>query len=288
MKTLLYILLFNISAISFAQTTSIPDPIFEEALIDLGIDSDGIINGLVLTSDIETIINLNLDHRGIEDLTGLEDFAALEILDVTGNLLTALDVSNNIQLKELYCSSDAAGFNMVVSSLNLTNNNNLEILYGENLVFLETLNLKNGNNSILSVVLSCYFEGVPCELTELNCITVDDEVAATNDDPPYDSWFIAADFFYSEDCALGVSSQAYNVFSIHPNPAKSELFLTSKNTTENLTLKIFNTAGKLLNTQKLEFENQSSMDVSQLATGIYFLNIQDENGNTEMKKFIKE
>ena len=287
MKKLLYILLFNISAISFAQTTNIPDPIFEEALIDLGIDSDGTINGLVLTSDIETIINLNLDHRGIEDLTGLEDFSALEILDVTGNLLTVLDVSNNIQLKELYCSSDAAGFNMVVSSLNLTNNNNLEILYGENLVFLETLNLKNGNNAILNITLPCEFEGVPCELTELNCITVDDEVAATNDDPPYDSWYIAADFFYSEDCALGVSSQVYNAFSIHPNPAKNELFLNSNNN-GNLTLNIFNTTGKLLSTQKLELENQSSIAISQLATGIYFLNIQDENGNTTIKKFIKE
>lgn len=287
MKKLLYILLFNISAISFAQTTNIPDPIFEEALIDLGIDSDGTINGLVLTSDIETIINLNLDHRGIEDLTGLEDFSALEILDVTGNLLTVLDVSNNIQLKELYCSSDAAGFNMVVSSLNLTNNNNLEILYGENLVFLETLNLKNGNNAILNITLPCEFEGVPCELTELNCITVDDEVAATNDDPPYDSWYIAADFFYSEDCALGVSSQVYNAFSIHPNPAKNELFLNSNNN-GNLTLNIFNTAGKLLSTQKLKLENQSSIAISQLATGIYFLNIEDENGNTTIKKFIKE
>ena len=288
MKTFLHILLFHIGAISFAQTTNIPDPIFEDALIDLGIDSDGTINGLVLTSDIETVITLNLNHRGIEDLTGLEDFTDLEILDATGNQLSVLDVSNNIQLKELYCSSDSAGFNMVVSTLNLSNNTNLEVLYGENLIFLETLNLKNGNNSILNVELPCEFEGEPCELIELNCVTVDDEEAATNNEPPYDTWYIAANFIYSEDCTLGISSQEDNVFSIHPNPAKNKLFLTSKNIAGKLKIKIFNTAGKLLSTQNLKFENQSSIAISQLATGIYFLNIQDENGNMVVKKFIKE
>lgn len=77
-------------------------------------------------------------------------------------------------------------------------------------------------------------------------------------------------------------------FSIHPNPAKNELFITSKNTTQNLKVKIFNIEGKLLYTQNLEIENQNSFDVSSLTSGIYFLNIEDENGNSTIKKFIKE
>lgn len=77
-------------------------------------------------------------------------------------------------------------------------------------------------------------------------------------------------------------------FSIHPNPTKNELFLSSYNTTENLTFKIFNIEGKLLSIQKLDFEKQASTDVSQLVSGIYFLNIEDENGKTTIKKFIKE
>src|SRR5690554_6692288 len=288
MKTLLYILLFSIGASSFAQITYIPDSLFEQALIDLGIDSDGTINGQVLTSDIESVIVLDLDHRGIQDLTGLEDFAALEILDVDGSQLTSLDVSNNIQLKELYCSSDSAGFNMMIASLYLSNNVNLELLYGENLIFLESLNVKNNNNTILTVNLPCFFEGELCELPELNCVMVDDEVAATKKEAPYSRWFIAADYYYSEDCTLGVNSLAQQQFSMHPNPAKNELFLNSNGKTGNLNIKIFSIEGRLLSTQNLKFERQASLDVSTLSKGVYFLNIEEENGNTSIKKFIKK
>jgi hypothetical protein len=44
--TILIVLLFVNTSI--AQTTAIPDAAFEQALIDLGIDSDGVINGQVL------------------------------------------------------------------------------------------------------------------------------------------------------------------------------------------------------------------------------------------------
>lgn len=52
-NTLLLIFYFTIHSMS-AQLTEIPDPVFEEALITFGIDSDGIINGQGLTSDLET------------------------------------------------------------------------------------------------------------------------------------------------------------------------------------------------------------------------------------------
>jgi hypothetical protein len=77
-------------------------------------------------------------------------------------------------------------------------------------------------------------------------------------------------------------------FSIHPNPAKSELFITAQNTTENLKIKIFNIEGKLLSAQSITLQDQKAIDVSQLLSGIYFLNIEDENGNTTIKKFIKQ
>jgi hypothetical protein len=87
-----------------------------------------------------------------------------------------------------------------------------------------------------------------------------------------------------------LSSQDFHKtqFFIHPNPVKSQLFLSSTNTTGNLKVKIFNIEGKLLSAQRLEIENQTSIDVSQLVSGIYFLNIEDENGNTTIKKFIKQ
>ncbi len=284
------VLFFCFSLLSFnlyGQVTNIPDPNFEQALIDLGIDSDGIINGQVLTSDIENVTTLNVVNKGIEDLTGVEGFASLENLDVTNNILNNLDVSSNIQLKEITCSNWDGFANLNIMSLDLSNNINLELLYAENLFLLEELNLKNENNTILTVMLTCDFEGNPCVLP-LTCVTVDDEVAATNDEPPYDTWYIAADFIYSEDCTLGISSQEVNLFSIYPNPAQNELFITSKNSSVNLKIKIYNLEGKLLSTKDIAFEKQVSIDVSNLTSGIYFLNIEDENGNTTIKKFIKQ
>lgn len=45
--------------------------------------------------------------------------------------------------------------------------------------------------------------------------------------------------------------------------------------------------GKLLKTQKITLQNQTFIVVSNLSTGIYFLNIESENGLSEVKKFIK-
>lgn len=271
-----------------AQFTLIPDPIFEQALIDLGIDSDGMINGQVLTSDIEIVITLDLDHEGIEDLTGLEDFAALEVLIANGNQLSFLDVSNNIQLKELYCSSDSAGFNMLMSSLDLSQNENLEVLYGENLIFLENVNVKNENNAILTVTLPCEFEGEPCELDLLDCVTVDDEEAANNNQSPYSNWSIVADFIYSEDCALGILPQNNAIFSVYPSPVKDIVILSSNNASpENLKIKIYTTEGKLIHNQDLHIQNEASIDVSTLSGGIYFMSVQNEKESREVIKFVK-
>ncbi len=87
-----------------------------------------------------------------------------------------------------------------------------------------------------------------------------------------------------------LSNQDFSVpqFSIHPNPAKNELFITSKNTTQNLIIKIFNIEGKLLNTQNINLPIQSTIAISQLLRGLYFLNIEDDSGNTIIKKFVKE
>tara|TARA_R100000353_G_scaffold43121_1_gene34539 strand:- start:92725 stop:93510 length:786 start_codon:yes stop_codon:yes gene_type:complete len=87
-----------------------------------------------------------------------------------------------------------------------------------------------------------------------------------------------------------LSNQDFSVpqFSIPPNPAKNELFITAQNTTGNLKIKIFNIEGKLLNTQNINLQAQSTIAISQLLSGLYFLNIEDDSGNTIIKKFVKE
>ena len=91
------------------------------------------------------------------------------------------------------------------------------------------------------------------------------------------------------DEALDVQEFYGKHLIIYPNPVKNNLIIkSSKSNTGNLAIKIFNIEGKLLSTQNSEFEKQVSIDVSSLSIGIYFLNIEDENGKTHVKTFLKE
>ena len=81
MKKFILILIVIISYTTNAQVTLIPDNRFEQRLINLNIDSDGIINGQILTTDAHSITDLNLRSIGASNLNGLEDFVNLEKLN---------------------------------------------------------------------------------------------------------------------------------------------------------------------------------------------------------------
>jgi Leucine-rich repeat (LRR) protein len=101
----------------------IPDSNFEQALIDLGIDSNPVIDGKVLKSDVEGVTFLDVNSKNISDLTGIGAFTSLEILYCNSNQLTSLDVSNNTALTYLYCNSNQ------LTSLDVSNNTALTYLY---------------------------------------------------------------------------------------------------------------------------------------------------------------
>ena len=82
----------------------IPDPSFESILIDLDIDSDGLVNQQMSTRDAERIIRLDLRNSiydDIEDLTGIEAFKNLKSLNVTRHSLEQIDLSSNTELDTL-------------------------------------------------------------------------------------------------------------------------------------------------------------------------------------------
>ena len=117
----------------FAQdetaTIRINDLAFEEALIDLGLDSNGL-TGDILVSDTEYITHLDLNtplnnpklpntNSKIKSLAGIEHFTNLKRLDCIGNDITNIDLSNNTQLNFLNCSDNK------LIDLDLINNNEL-------------------------------------------------------------------------------------------------------------------------------------------------------------------
>ena len=86
-KYLLCFLFCISTGIGISQNTYIPDDNFEQALINLGYDS-GPIDDYVPTSNINSITDLNIFNKNISDLTGIEDFTSLKVLDCGSNNLT--------------------------------------------------------------------------------------------------------------------------------------------------------------------------------------------------------
>ncbi|WP_140422791.1 DUF7619 domain-containing protein, partial [Polaribacter haliotis] len=122
---------FNATCAS-QQITLIPDANFEQRLIALNIDTDGVINGQVFTADINTITTLNVNSSNISDLKGIEDFVDLNTLFISNNQLSNLDFSNNMSLSVLYCNGNN------LTNLNVSQNTALTQLYtnGNNLTNL--------------------------------------------------------------------------------------------------------------------------------------------------------
>lgn len=133
------------------KKTFIPDAKFEEILISYGYDT-GAVDGSVPTFKISRVKFLNLSDKGVADLTGIQDFAALEDfscsniygtsviklttidvskntalkgLDISFNNLTTLDVSKNTALETLILSGNP------LSNLDVTNLTSLTLLYAD-------------------------------------------------------------------------------------------------------------------------------------------------------------
>ena len=155
MKKLLLLLFLGFTIVGFSQNTLIPDPVFEQALIDLGYDTAPI-NGSVPTANISNVTSLEVGYRNIADLTGIEDFTDLTNLYCDFNQLTSLDVSNNFALTALFCANNQ------LTSLDVSNNTDLTELgcFDNQLTSLDVSNntalnyLGCGDNQITSLDVS--------------------------------------------------------------------------------------------------------------------------------------
>src|SRR5690606_383048 len=138
MKALLStIFLVTCQLYALTQATSIPDPNFEQALIDLGYDA-GPVDGTVPTVNIKTVTQLNVDNKSISSMTGLEDFSALTHLYCSNNNLQVLDLSENMNLKVLSCHSNQ------LTNIDLTNVLGLTCISCRNNL-LYTVNITHSN-----------------------------------------------------------------------------------------------------------------------------------------------
>jgi len=268
--------------------TQILDSNFEQALIDLGIDSAPI-NGFVPTISINGVLSLNIQNKNISDLTGIEDFTALETLLCNTNQLNSLNISNNLSLITLACydnlliNLDLSANTLLetiicnnnqLNSLDLTNNPALTNV-NCNTNTLTSLDIKNGNNANIT---NQFFNAT--NNPNLTCINVDNEAYSNA------NWLNKdVQTVYSTDCStLGLNDvkQAIHL-TLYPNPATDVLYIKTSQNVQISKVDIYDISGKKIVMSSLS----NTINVSRLQTGLYFVSITVNDTEITKKLIIK-
>jgi Leucine-rich repeat (LRR) protein len=184
-------------------------------------------------------------------------FPRLEQLYVGRNNLSHLSVTQNTNLKKLSIEKN----DLVI--LDLSNNVNLNYLYAvdNNLKYVD---LRNGNNQNLSAN-NLYLN----DNDSLQCVLVDDSYYSNS------NWVNSAvQISFSEECDY-LSTPEHIAFeiSVYPNPVVNYMNITAP-TESNYNL--VNINGQTIQQGNLT-SGQNSIDVSALPTGIYLINIYNDN-----------
>lgn len=227
----------------------------------------------MVSIDVSENFLLKKLYCGGNPLTHLNVRNNVQLIDLTISQtnITFLDVSQNTELLILACASTQ------LTNLDLTNNINLELFTGQN-SNLTQLDFRNNNNE---KILAFKTKDNP----DLTCIFVDDaeysETNWTDVDPA--STFVET----QEECdALGFKDMSYKQINIYPNPVKSTLNIElSDQDSKEFHGEIIDITGKTIATHLLKTD--TSLDVSYLPSGIYFLSIRDNQNKLLIKKLVK-
>ncbi|WP_406683719.1 leucine-rich repeat domain-containing protein [Seonamhaeicola sp. MEBiC1930] len=160
-------------------TTYVPDDNFEQALIWQGLDD--VLDDRVDLSKTLTTTYLYLVSEGITDLTGIENFVALETLNCGNNNLTELDVSNNTALVELNCYNNNlteldVSTNTAMEELGCNGNDLTELDVSTNTA-LKELNCYSNDLIALNVSTNTALEKLSCYSNDLITLNVSTNTA---------------------------------------------------------------------------------------------------------------
>lgn len=219
--------------------------------------------------DLSNNINLNFLHLEYNNLVSLDVSNNINIYHILcrNNIMPSIDVSNNI-----YLSTLVIGHNLL-STIDLSSNLNLIRIELNDNELLTYANLKNGNNHNNSFLSD--FENLP----NLEYVCVDDVnsefVDFINDDVGH---FVN----FTENCDLSINENNSFNFIIYPIPTKNIMIIESQ--AEISKIEIYNNLGQLILKNKME----NQLDISNIMQGLYFVKVEDVNGNCDVKKLIKK
>ena len=215
-----------------------------------------------------TIINLTCDNNQLTTLN-FTGFSNLSLLSFANNPVTSLTFGNHPNLITMYAGATNLT-NLDVSSLPALST--LNIYNSSNLI---SCNIKNGINTNLSFNLC----------PNLQCIKADDiEISAIQNNIITYGY---TNCTVSSNCTLeNTNFEIQNSLNLYPNPAKTILNIETKASLNAKTINIYDMLGQIVLTIP-NAESISTIDVSGLQSGCYFVRISSDKGSAS-GKFIKE
>jgi len=262
------------------------------ALIQLYCDSN-----LLTTLDISNNINLtNLScNKNQLSVLNVNNNTNLEYLACISNQLTNIDFSNNDSLETLVCSYNPLttldlSYNnklRVIACLytqlpliNLSNNPNLYEVHLYYNPLLSSLSIKNGTNT---TNLGLFIANHNPNLT---CIEVDDSTWSTA------NWTdIDPQSYFSEICMVSTPNQLKTQeLKIAPNPFKEKLsvLLPDNTNADNIEIVLYNVLGKQIKVSTEKANNEIIINGANLHSGIYFVELREQNRLIGNAKLIKQ
>ena len=306
-KILLFITLISFG-FSKGQIVNIPDVNFKNALLNnqnVNINND---NEIQISEANDFTDYLNMNNRGISDLTGIEEFINIWRLQASYNQLSTVNLNNNINLTQLTLYGNqltsidvSSNINLInfgfsdnpIVNIDLSNNNllvtldcsdtllneidlsslsNLEWVVISNNPNLNYINLKNGNNENMDTAES-NFHSMP----NLETVCIDDENSNFGVEINGTGHFVN----FTENCTLSIIENKLLNFSVYPTPTENILNIKSK--TEITKIEVYSKLG-----QKIKETKENQIDISNLTQGLYFVKVEDINGNFGVKKIVKK
>ncbi|MEQ8517596.1 MAG: T9SS type A sorting domain-containing protein [Cytophagales bacterium] len=251
--------------------TCIPDGFFEDILAPY---DDNPNDNKVPTATISTVLTLNVSNSQVSDLTGIEDFTALEILAAGYNDLTHLDVSNNLNLKYLGRYASVVNGKQLIEIV-LPNNGVLEELYlwSNNLNFIDV----SGQNNLIN------FDSRGNNF--LNCIQVNSTQLANI---PV-GWLKNSQTTYNIDCSnaktgiVNILQQSKPI--IYPNPFSNSLTLSGLYNMKKLQIMDMN--GREVLSEEIN-SVQKELNMSGFDKGMYILTLISNDGTFTREKIVKQ
>lgn len=238
-------------------------------------------NNNISTLDLSAnnnLTELELQENQLTSLT-LSESTSLFSINLNDNLLTSIDLSGNTGLMSISIA------NNLLENLDLSNNANISRLLNLENNNLTAVNLSNGNNDNLpgpnfSGILTVSFRNNP----DLTCVQIDSGFRAPR------HWLRDDITEFNEDCfpevlsitEAEVKDLKQDAFSIYTT--KNSLVIASDLSFNKF--QIYSVTGKQVATNQ-KLDNDKQIDISSLQSGLYVIQLEQNNGIIYVRKFVK-